>query len=177
MCYTLTPGIVHQNKPAVFEPKDISPVAFHSFLGSQVAGVYTRSQLSSFRDSSFISAASRSALRKFSQNNPGSFRYYDPRSDFFKENMISPRYFIDRFMDTVGPVVYVIGDCGVYFLVLVFLKLLVDVESMVIGHLDITKTTAASIGFGETFFSASSNFFSCQFRSPCMIPARHHILR
>ena len=29
--YTLTPGIVHQDRPAVFGPKDVSPVAFHSF--------------------------------------------------------------------------------------------------------------------------------------------------
>ena len=33
---TLTPGIVHQDIPAVFRPKDVSPVAVHSFPGSQV---------------------------------------------------------------------------------------------------------------------------------------------
>ena len=31
--YTLTPGIVHQNGPAVFGPKDVSPIAIHSFPG------------------------------------------------------------------------------------------------------------------------------------------------
>ena len=31
-CYTLTPGIVHRDRPAVFGPKDVSPVAVHSFL-------------------------------------------------------------------------------------------------------------------------------------------------
>ena len=39
--YTLTPGIVHQDRPAVFEPKDVSPVAVLSFPGSQDAIMYT----------------------------------------------------------------------------------------------------------------------------------------
>ena len=46
--YTLTPAIVHQDRPAVFGPKDVSPVAVRSFPGSQDAGMYTRSELSSF---------------------------------------------------------------------------------------------------------------------------------
>ena len=81
--YTLTPGIVHQHRPAVFGRKDVSPVAVHSFSSSQDAGLYTRSELSSFRDSILISAASRKALKKFSQKlivfsnnnkNPDNFR-------------------------------------------------------------------------------------------------------
>ena len=66
--YTLTPGVVHQDKPAVFGPTDVSPVAVH-FSGSQDAGMYTRSELSSFWDSILISVASRGALKKFSQRN------------------------------------------------------------------------------------------------------------
>ena len=103
--YTLTPGIVHQDRPAVFGPKDVSPVAVHSFPGSQDAGMYTRSKLSSFWDSILISAASRKALKKFSQKrivfsnnnkNPENFLYYAPRTDFSVYNMISPGYFKDR---------------------------------------------------------------------------------
>ena len=56
--YTLTPGIVHQDRPAVFGPKDVSPVLVHSFPGSQDAGMYTRSELSDFWDSILTSAAS-----------------------------------------------------------------------------------------------------------------------
>ena len=63
--YTLTPGIVHQDGPAVFRPKDVSPVAVHSFPGSQETGMYTRSELSNFWDSIFISAASVNALKNF----------------------------------------------------------------------------------------------------------------
>ena len=65
--YTRTPGMVHQDKPAVFGRKDVSPVAVLSFSGSQDAGVYTRSELINFWDSILISAASRNALKKISQ--------------------------------------------------------------------------------------------------------------
>ena len=101
--YTLTLGIVHQNRPAVFKPKDVSPVAVHSFPGSQDAGMYTGSELSSFfSDSVLISAASRNAFKKFSQklivfsdNNksPDYFPYYAPRTDFYVDNIFSPGYF------------------------------------------------------------------------------------
>ena len=46
--HTLTPGIVHQERPAVFRPKNVSPVAVHSFPVSQDAGMYTRNELSNF---------------------------------------------------------------------------------------------------------------------------------
>ena len=56
--HTLTPGIVHQDKPAAFGPNDVSPMAVHSFPGSQDAGTYIRGELSSFWDSIVISAPS-----------------------------------------------------------------------------------------------------------------------
>ena len=164
--YTLTPGIVHQDRPAVFGPKDVSPVAVHSFPGSQDAGMYTRSKLSSFWDSTLISAASRSALKKFSQKfiafsknnkNPDSFLYYAPRTDFYVDNMISPGSFKDRFMDTFGPVAYVLEHCGIYFSVFLFFKLVIDVVVMVIRHLEITEMTGTSLGFGKTLLRASYN--------------------
>ena len=60
--YTLTPGIVHQDKPAIFGTQDISPVASQTFTGSQDAGMYTRNELKGFWDSILINAASRTAL-------------------------------------------------------------------------------------------------------------------
>ena len=166
--YKLTPGIAHQDRPAVFGPKDVSPVAVHSFPGSQDAGINTESELSSFWDSILISAASRKALKKFSQKlivfsnnnkNPDSFPYFAPRTYFYVDNMISPGYFKDRFKDTFGPVAYVLEHCGIYFPVFLFLKLIVDVVVLVILHFGITKMTGASLGFGKTFLSASYNFF------------------
>ena len=164
--YTLTPGIVNQLRPAVFGLKDVSPVAVHSFPGSQDAGMYTRSELSSFWDSILISAASRNALKKFSQKltvfsnnnkNPDSFPYYSPRTDFYVDNMISTGYFKDRFMDTFGPVAYVLEHCRIYFSVFSFFKLIIDVVVVVIRQLKITKMTGASLGFGKTLLSASYN--------------------
>ena len=48
--YTLTPVIVHQDRPTVFGPKDVLAVADHFFSGSQDAGVYTRNELIRFLD-------------------------------------------------------------------------------------------------------------------------------
>ena len=158
--YTLTPGIVHQDRPAVIGPKDVSPVAVQSFPGSQDAGMYTRSEMISFWDSILISAASRNASKKFSQKlivfsnnnkNPDSFPYYAPRIDFFVDNMISPGYFNDRFIDTFGPVACVLEHCRIYFLFFLFFKLRIYVVVMVIRHLEITKMTGPLLGFGKTF--------------------------
>ena len=130
--------------------------------------MYTRSDTSSFWDGILISAASRNALKKFSQmlivfsnNNgePDSFPNCAPRADFNVDNMISPGYFKNRFMDTFGPVPYVLKHCGTYFSVFWFFKLNIDVMVMVIRHLELTKMTGASLGFGKTLLSTSYNIF------------------
>ena len=178
-CYTLTPGIVHQNKPAVFGPKDVSPVAVHFFPDLQDAGTYTRSELSRFWDSTLISAASRNASKKISQmlivfsnnnKNPDSFPYYAPRTDFVVDNKISPGYFKGRFMDTFGPVANVPEHCGIYFPVFLFFKLIIDVVVMAIGHLEITKMTWASLWFGRTLLSAFYNIFLISVSTPMFDP-------
>ena len=127
--YTLTPGIAHQDQPAIFRTQDISPVASHTFTRSQDAGMYTCNELRGFWDSILINAASRTALKKFSQNLfvdttdqevTEGFHYYTPRTEFFVDKLISPGYFKDQFLDTFGPVVYVLEHCGTYFLVFLF---------------------------------------------------------
>ena len=60
-------------------------------------------------------------------------------------------------MDTFGPVAYVLELCGKYFSVFLSFKLIMDVVVMVIRHLEITKMTGASLGFGKTLPSASYN--------------------
>ena len=66
--YTLTPGIVHQDRPAVFGPKKTTPMTAKSFTGSQDAGMYTRNEIRGFWDNILINADSRTALKKFSHN-------------------------------------------------------------------------------------------------------------
>ena len=39
--YSLTPGIVQHDKPAIFGPKEVTPVSRHSLKGFQDAGMYT----------------------------------------------------------------------------------------------------------------------------------------
>ena len=51
----------------MFGPKDVSPVAVHSFPGSQGAGMYTRIELSNFWDNILISGASRNASNVFAE--------------------------------------------------------------------------------------------------------------
>ena len=166
--YTLTPGIVHQDKPAIFGAQDINPVASHTFTGSQDAGMYTHNELEAFWDSILINAAWRTAVEKFSQNlivytpdqegTDGS-HFYTPRTEFFVDKMISPGYFKDQFLDTFGPVVYVLEHCGIYFLVFLFIKLIIDMVVMNVRYMEIDELTGSTLGFGKTLLSASYNIF------------------
>ena len=118
--HTLTPGLVHQDKSAVFGPKKVTPMTTQLLIGSQDAGMYTRSELRGFWDNILINVASRTAFKMFSQNliiystpQDGSdgFHYYTPRTEFYVDKMISPEYFKDSFMDTFGPVAYILKHC------------------------------------------------------------------
>ena len=167
-CYFGTPDIVQQDGPAVFWPKDVSPAAVHSFPGSQDAGMYIGCELNSFWDSIFISVASRNALKSFSQklsiysNNgqdPGSFPFHAPQTDFFVDNMILLGYLKDRIMYMFGPVAYVPEHCGKYFSNFLFLKVFIVVVVIVIRHSKINEGAGASLGCDRTFLSASYNIF------------------
>ena len=166
--YTLTPGIVHQDRPAIFGPKELTPMTAQPLIGSQDAGMYTRNELRGFWDNILINAASRTALKKFSQNlifysaeqeESDGFHYYTPKTEFYVDKMISPEYFKDRFMDTFGPVAYFLEHCGIYSSVFLFFNFIIDVVVMVIRHLEISRMTGASLGFGKTLLSASYNIF------------------
>ena len=164
--YTLTPGIVHQDKPAIFGPQDISPVISHTNTGSQDAGMYTRNELNGFWDSTLIKAASRSALKKFLQNlivsTPGqegtdSSHYFTPRTGFFLDKMISPGCFKDQVLDTFGPAVCVLEHCGINFQVFLFNKFIINLVVMMVRYMEIDKITVSTLGFGKTLLSASYN--------------------
>ena len=98
--YTLKPGLLHLDRPAVFGPKDVSAVAVGSLPGLKDARMYTRNELSSFWDSILISSASRIALKYlaeahclFKQQEHAQFPCYAPQTDFFVDNMIWSGYF------------------------------------------------------------------------------------
>ena len=166
--FLLTPGIVHQDKPAIFGPKEVTHVAGHSLTGSQDAGLYTRRELRAFWDNFLVNAASRSALKNFLQNlifysasrkGPDGPHYYAPRTEFYVDKMTSPEYFRNNLMDTCRPIAYVFEHCGIYFSVFLFPKLIIDPIVLVIRHMEIKKLTGASIGFDKTLLSASYNIF------------------
>ena len=73
--------------------------------------------------------------------------------------MISPNYFKNQFMDTFGSIAYVLKFCGIYFSCFLFIKLIVDLIVMVLGHMEMHRLTGASLGFGKTLLSASYNLF------------------
>ena len=69
--------------------------------------MYTRNELKGFWDSILINTASRTALKKLSQNlivyttaekGAGSSHYYTPQTEFFVDKMISPGYLKDQFL-------------------------------------------------------------------------------
>ena len=166
--FTITPTLEHRKRPAVFGPKDVTPVSRRAFGGAGAAGIYTRAQLSEFWDNILISAASRKALQKVSRelivpntaiHRPEQYSYYAPPTDFYVDNMISPSYFNNQFMDTFGSVAYVLEFCGIYFSCFLFIKLIVDFIVISLRHLEIIRLTGASLGFGKTVLSASYNLF------------------
>ena len=96
--FTITPTLEHRKRPAVFGPKDVTPVSRRAFAGERDARIYTRAQLSEFWDNIPISAASKKALQKFSRqlivpntaiHGPKQYSYYAPRTDFYVDNMIT----------------------------------------------------------------------------------------
>ena len=73
--------------------------------------------------------------------------------------MILPGYFKDQFLDTFGPVVYVLEHCGIYFSVFFIIKFITDVAVMIVRYMELDKITGSTLGFGKTPLSASYNIF------------------
>ena len=166
--FTIAPTLEHRKRPAVFGPNDVTPVSRRAFGGAGDAGIYTRAQLSEFWDNILISAASRKALPKFSRelivpntaiHGPKKYSYYTPRTDFYVDNMISPSFIKNQFMDTFGSVAYVLEICGIFFSCFLFVKFIVDLIVMILRHMEINRLAGASLGFGKTLLSASYNLF------------------
>ena len=130
--------------------------------------MYTRNELRGFWDSILINAASRTAIKKLSQNfivytaaeeGTDGCHYYTPQIEFFVDNMISPGYFKDQFLETFGPVVYVLEPCGIFFSDFLFIKLILDMLVMIVCYMEIDKLTGSTLGFDKTLWIASYNIF------------------
>ena len=131
--------------------------------------MYNRNELKGYWESILINAVSMTVLKKFSQNlivyttaregTDGTY-YYTLRTEFFVDKRISSGYFKDQFLDTFGPVVYVMEHCGEYFSVFLFIKLIIDVIIMIVRYMETNKITGSNLGFGKTLLSASHDIFS-----------------
>ena len=166
--FTITPTLEHRKRPAVFGPKDVTLVSRRAFGGAGDAEIYTRAQLSEFWDNILNSAASGKVLQNFSRelivpnsaiHGPKQYSYYAPGTDFYVDNMISPSYFKNQFMETFGSVANALEFCGIYFSRFLFIKLIVDLKVMILRHMEINCLTGASLGFGKSLLSASYNLF------------------
>ena len=132
--------------------------------------MYTRSELRGFWDNMLINAASRTALKKSSENliiystpQAGSdgFHYDTPRTQFYVDKMISPEYFypqktvlwipLDQLLTSLNTVQFTSRS--------LFLKLIIDLIVMIERLMEINKMTGASLGFGKTLLSASYKVF------------------
>ena len=182
--FTITHTLEHRNRPAVFGPKNVTPLSRRVFGGAGDAGTYSRVQrvqLSELGDNILISAVPRKALQNFSRklivpntaiHRPEQNSYYVPRTDFYVDNMISPSYFKNPFMDTFGSIAYVLEFCEFYFFCFLFIKFIVDFIVMVLRHMEIHRLTGASLrfGIGKTLLSASFNLFLTSFLTSVFNP-------
>ena len=166
--FTKTPTLEHRKRPAVFGPKDVTPVSRRAFGGAGDAGIYTQAQLAEFWDNILNSAAFRKTLQNLSRelivlkttiHGPERNSYHEPRTDFYMDNMTSRTYFKNQFIDTFGSVAYVLECCGISFSCFLFVKLIVDLIVMISRHMEINGLTGASLGFGKTLLMASYNLF------------------
>ena len=117
-----------------------------------------------------MSSASKNALQKFtrklivpSKKGPDGYTCYAPRMDFFVDKMLSPGYIESTFRHTFGTVGLWLEKCGIWFAVILFVELIIDVTVTVVRAIEIHRLTGASVGFGKILLCATYNLFMVSF--------------
>ena len=103
---------------------------------------------------------------------PDGYTYYAPRTDFFVDNMISPNYFENEFVQTFGTVGYWLEKCGIWFAIFLFVKLVIDIVVTVMRTLEIYRITGRSVSFGKVLLSATYNLFMVSIFNSIYSPAK-----
>ena len=143
--------------------------------------MYTKGQLSEFWDAILMRSASKNALQKFTRNlivpsnakkGPYGYTYYAPRTDFFVDNMISPNYFENKFVQTFGTVSHWLEKCRMWFAILLFVTLIIDIFVPVMRTLEIHRITGRSISFGKVLLSATYSLFMVSKLNSLYSPAK-----
>ena len=157
--YSLTTEITHRDRTAVFAPKDISPFTTQKIPQSAKAGMYTKGHFSEFWDAILMSSASKISLQKITRNlivpsnakkGPELHNYYAPRTDFSVDNMISPNFLANEFVQTFGTVGYWLEKCGIWFAIFLFIKLIIDIVITVMRSLELHKNNRKIGHFWKT---------------------------
>ena len=130
--------------------------------------MYTEGELSEFWDAILIGSASKNASRKFTRDlivysnakkGPDGYTYYAPRTVLFVDNMITPKYFENGFVQSFGTVGYWLEKSGIWFAIYLFIKLITDIVVTVVRTLEIHRITGRSVSFGKVLLSTTYNFF------------------
>ena len=128
-----------------------------------------------------MSSASKNALQKFTRNlivpsnakkGPDGYTYHAPWTDFFVENMISPNYFENEFVQTFGTIGYWLEKCGTWFAIFLFIKLIIDIVVVVMKTLELHRITGKSVNFGKVLQSATYNLFMVSILNSVHSPAK-----
>ena len=115
-----------------------------------------------------MKSASKNALEKFTRNlkvpsnakkGPDGYAYYAPLTDFFVDNMISPNYYENEFVQTFGTVFSCLEKSGIWFAIFLFVKLIIDIIVTKMRTLEIHRITGGSVSFGKVLLSATYNLF------------------
>ena len=128
-----------------------------------------------------MSSAPKNALQKFTRNltvpsnakkGPDAYTYYAPRTDFFVNNMISPIYFENKFVQTFGTVGYWLEKCGIWFAIFLFIKLIIDNFVVIMRTLEKYRRTGKSVIFGKVLLSATYNLLMVSILNSVYSPAK-----
>ena len=128
-----------------------------------------------------MTLVSKNALQKVTRNlivpsnakkGPDGYTYYAPRTDFFVDTMISPKYFENEFVQTFRTVGYWLEKCGIWFAILLSLKLILDIIVTVMTTLEIHRITRKTVSFGKNLLSATYMCFMVPIWNSLHSPAK-----
>ena len=144
--------------------------------------MYTKGQLSEFWDAILMSSTSKNVLQKFTRNLMGpsnakkgadGYTYYATWTDFFLDNMISPNYFENMFVQTYGTVDWWLEKCGICFAIFLFPKLIIDIIVTVMRTSEVHLITGISVSFEKKVLqSATYNLFMVSILNSIIPPTK-----
>ena len=128
-----------------------------------------------------MSSALKNVLQKITQNlivpsnakkGPDGYTCYAPRLDFFVDEMFSPNYFGKELVEIFGAIGYSLGKSGIWFAILPFIKLIIDIVVVVMRTLEIHQIPGKSVNLGKVLLSATYNLLMISILNSVYSPAK-----